>query len=198
MTKRPSPAMIVAMAALCFALVGTAVAQDPVGKITKSKVKQISKKQANKVIDQKAPNLAVKSATTATTATNATNAVKATDATNAVNAVNAVSSNSADTLFARARIEDSPFGVGLAKNITAAQVTNPVVGTYCFDLAFVPVNVQVTNEVDSDNDEVLSALIEPGGQGLAGCPVGTDVEVTSWDTGSAAAEDSDFYIELSR
>ena len=88
MAKRPSPAMIVAMVALCFALVGTAVAQDPVGKITKAKVKSIAKKQINKA----APGLSVakavdadkakeaekaKTADTATTATNATNAVNA-------------------------------------------------------------------------------------------------------------------------
>jgi hypothetical protein len=48
-SKRPSPALIVAVCALAFAMVGTAVASDgAVSKITKSKVKSIAKKQADK------------------------------------------------------------------------------------------------------------------------------------------------------
>ena len=49
--RRPSPAMVVAVFALVFAMVGSAVAgTDGLSeKITKSKVKKIAKKQANKV-----------------------------------------------------------------------------------------------------------------------------------------------------
>jgi hypothetical protein len=48
-SKRPSPALIVAVCALAFAMVGTAVASDgAVNKLTKSKVKKIAKKQADK------------------------------------------------------------------------------------------------------------------------------------------------------
>ncbi len=54
--SRPSPALVAAAVALCFAMVGTAVAgPDAISsKITKSKVKKISKKQATKVINSTA------------------------------------------------------------------------------------------------------------------------------------------------
>ncbi len=51
LNKAPSPALIVAVAAMAFALVGTAVAANDGSiypKLTKSKVKKIAKKQANK------------------------------------------------------------------------------------------------------------------------------------------------------
>ena len=65
--SRPSPAMVVAVFALVFAMVGSAVAgTDGLSeKITKSKVKKISKKQANKVLDGREANLNVNSARTA-------------------------------------------------------------------------------------------------------------------------------------
>lgn len=65
--KRPSGAMVVAVLALAFAVVGTAVAANDGAvspKLTKSKVKEI----ANKQIDKAAPNLSVASAEEATTA----------------------------------------------------------------------------------------------------------------------------------
>jgi hypothetical protein len=55
--KRPSPAMIVAALALCFAIVGTAVAAGPSAKLTKSKVKSI--------VHKLEPTLNVNSAKTA-------------------------------------------------------------------------------------------------------------------------------------
>ena len=74
-SHRPSPALVVATAALCLALVGTAIAgpggvQDALtkAKLTKSKVKKISKKQANKQITKREPGLSVASAVTATSA----------------------------------------------------------------------------------------------------------------------------------
>ena len=53
---RPSPAMVVAVVALSFALVGSAVAGTDALKraITKSKVRTIAAKQANKVLNQRA------------------------------------------------------------------------------------------------------------------------------------------------
>lgn len=60
----PSPAMVLAALALVFAMVGTAIAgPDAISnKITKPKVKNISKKQANKVLDQREASLDVNSA----------------------------------------------------------------------------------------------------------------------------------------
>lgn len=73
---KPSPAMVVAVCALAFAMVGTAVAgTDGLNeKLSKSKVKKIAKKQANKVLDSREASLNVNSAKTADNATNATNA----------------------------------------------------------------------------------------------------------------------------
>jgi len=62
--RRPSPAMLVAIAALIVALGGTAVAG---GVLNKKKVKNISNNQ----ITQRAPGLSVSHATTADSATNA-------------------------------------------------------------------------------------------------------------------------------
>jgi hypothetical protein len=61
---RPSPAMIVAVLALSFALVGSAVAGTGVleKKVTKSKVKTIAKKQANKVLNNRESSLDVENA----------------------------------------------------------------------------------------------------------------------------------------
>jgi protein-disulfide isomerase len=62
---RPSPALLVAVLALVAGLTGTALAGGPgavASKLTKSKVKTISQKQANKVLKQEAPNLEVGSA----------------------------------------------------------------------------------------------------------------------------------------
>ena len=73
-TQRPSPWMLVAVAALAFAMVGTAVAgTDAVSKLTKSKVRSI----ADKEIKKKAPGLTVAKAASADNATNAVNAANA-------------------------------------------------------------------------------------------------------------------------
>ena len=65
MSRRPSAAMVVAVVALSFALVGTAVAGPDAltSAITKSKVKKIAKKQAKKQINNLAGGLTVANAT---------------------------------------------------------------------------------------------------------------------------------------
>lgn len=101
--SRPSPAMIVSVIAMSLALIGTAVAAPAAVEraITKSKVKKVAKKQANKVLSAREASLNVNSAktadsaTTATTATNATNAQNAQNAQNAANAQNAVNAQNA-------------------------------------------------------------------------------------------------------
>ena len=67
---RPRPAVIVAAIALVFALAGTAIAGPDAltNKITKSKVKSIAAKQANKVLDSRESSLNVNSAKTADSA----------------------------------------------------------------------------------------------------------------------------------
>ena len=75
-SRRPSPAIIVAVVALAFAMVGTAIAGTDglSNKITKSKVKKISKKQATKQLKANVSGSHVNQADDATNATNATNA----------------------------------------------------------------------------------------------------------------------------
>jgi hypothetical protein len=82
MSRRPSAAFIVAVLALCFALVGSAIAGTDSAKkaLSKSQVKKIAKKQADKEINKKAPGLSVAHATSADTATSATSATTATNA----------------------------------------------------------------------------------------------------------------------
>ena len=71
---RPSPALVVAVAALIAALAGTAVAADPVAttakldKKEKKKVKKIAKKQAKKYFDANIGDASVAQADTADTA----------------------------------------------------------------------------------------------------------------------------------
>jgi len=63
--SRPSPALLVAVVALVAGLTGTALAGGPgavASKLTKSKVKLVAQKQANKVLKQEAPDLEVGSA----------------------------------------------------------------------------------------------------------------------------------------
>lgn len=68
--SRPSPAIIVAALALVLALAGTAIAAPDFSAkaVSKSKVKKIAKKQANKQIKIKAPGLSVNHANTADSA----------------------------------------------------------------------------------------------------------------------------------
>jgi hypothetical protein len=66
----PSPAIILALVALTFALAGTALAGPNVSKITKSKVRTIADKEVEKL----APDLSVAKADKATTADTATTA----------------------------------------------------------------------------------------------------------------------------
>jgi len=104
--------MVVAVCALVFAMVGSAVAGTDglSNKITKAKVKKIAKKQiskaepglsvanaatATKALSADTATLADK-ATTADTATTADSATTATNATNAVNAENADNATNAD------------------------------------------------------------------------------------------------------
>jgi len=76
---KPSASFVVAVFALCFAVVGSAIAGTEASKkaLSKSQVKKISKKQANKAINKAAPGLSVAHATSADTATSAGTATNA-------------------------------------------------------------------------------------------------------------------------
>lgn len=87
-TARPSPAIVIAVAALVAAFAGSALAGSGgmTGELTKQQVKKIAKKQANKRITRRAPGLSVANAESATNAASAANAENAANAQNAANA----------------------------------------------------------------------------------------------------------------
>jgi hypothetical protein len=92
--KPPSPAIVVAGAAVVFALVGSAVAgtdslTGKLDKTEKKQVKKISVKQANTQIDARAPGLSVNRAETANSARSADHAATATSAARAENVLSA-------------------------------------------------------------------------------------------------------------
>jgi hypothetical protein len=127
--KGPSPALIVAVMAMTFALVGTAVAASDgliYPKLTKSKVKKIAKKQATKQLKANVNNSHVN------LADQATNADKATDA-DALGGIPAANYRMAYAeISSTGEIKPDPPNA----NITA--VTHPGSGTYCVDVAFTP------------------------------------------------------------
>jgi predicted ribonuclease toxin of YeeF-YezG toxin-antitoxin module len=118
--KRPSPAMIVAIAALSVSLVGTAFA-GPIAEISnlnkkdKRTVRKISRnisgKVSNRRITQRAPGLSVAAAQNANIANVANAANSATNATNAKNAENAENADFADS-------------AGFAENVFSALINS--------------------------------------------------------------------------
>jgi hypothetical protein len=101
-SRRLTPSMVVALAALFVALSGNAVASGPestVARLLGLTGKQSSqvKKIASSVVTSRAPGLSVKFAATAGTATNATNATNATTAGTATTATFATAAGTATT-----------------------------------------------------------------------------------------------------
>jgi len=122
-STRPSAAFVVAVLALCFAIVGSAIAGTDASKkaLSKSQVKKIAKKQANKAINKAAPGLSVDHANSADTATSAT------------------TSTNSDAPFAYAHIVvtgSSPnVDEAQSKGITDADVADTgTAGLYCVKL----------------------------------------------------------------
>jgi hypothetical protein len=199
---RPSAAMILACVALSFALAGSAIAgTDALTRaVSKSKVKKIAKKQANKAIDAAEPGLNVNSANTADNATNATNADNA-DTVDGVSAAgidyrsgaSAAETTILDlgglrmvascpagelTLLARTTIDDSVLR-GFGKNVfNTPGVENDVRST----------GFSVGDDEDlvfDDNDDHVQFLEFSGGPGTSGSNVSVQYTVQN-DTNSCA------------
>ena len=109
-----------AVLALVFAMVGSAVAGTDglSSKITKSKVKKISKKQANK---QLKANVSGSHVNTADNATNATNAASAANAANAANA-DTVDGQSVIKVFSKFPDGTANFTIGTSTAIPSGPV----------------------------------------------------------------------------
>ena len=139
---KPSPAMVVAVCALAFAMVGTAVAgTDGLNeKLTKSKVKKIAKKQADKRLKANVTGSHVNladSATNADNATNATNAANATDATTATQRVDESPVARTSDATGDGRADAGPMNHGAALRSQPRQPPAAVTasGTCAFDAA---------------------------------------------------------------
>lgn len=120
--RRPSPAMVVAIAALIVALGGTAVA----GGV-------LNKKKVNKIITNRAPGLSVASAKTADSANTANNANNA----NSLGGAPAGDFTKANQ-FAYGEISDTGAVKSSPPNRNIVSVSNPSTGVYCMQLAFNP------------------------------------------------------------
>ena len=122
--RRPSPAMIVALAALVVALAGTAMAAPTAIKsILNKKEKKQAKNIAKNQINALAPGLSVKHANTAGSADSAKHADSATNADSAKRADNA-DSLSGTTIVGAADIE----GPGFLTNNTCVEKSATVTG----------------------------------------------------------------------
>jgi hypothetical protein len=152
--SRPSPALVLAALALVFAMVGTAIAgPDAISnKITKSKVKKISKKQANKAIDAAAPGLAVASAESAA---------------------------SAGVVGLYAHV--GPTGTAtesLSSGITSSNISHPEPGVYCFSGLEGTLHT-IDGTVDSaDGPGVVEASVIPAG--FVACPPTAQAELVTF------------------
>jgi hypothetical protein len=86
------------------------------------------------------------------------------------------------------KVEPSPFSDGIPN------ATTPVLGTYCFDLAFTPIHAQATGEADGEGNDMASVTLAGTASGLSSCPVGNDVEVEMWDTGTDEETEEEFFL----
>jgi hypothetical protein len=122
--------MVLAVLALVFAMVGTAVAGTDglTSKITKSKVKSIAKKQADKELKA---NVSGSHVNTADTATNATNANTAANATNLNGQSASAFASSASAVRYVTVLGDGTIVPAETKGVTQANVTHPGTGIYC-------------------------------------------------------------------
>jgi hypothetical protein len=162
--RRPSPAMIVAMIALCLGLGGSAIAASD---LSKRDVKKIAKKQANKRINARESSLRVAHAATATNAENATNAGTAGVGLSPV--AYATIAADGDVIEARSR------------GVTDANVTLELTSAFCFNnLGFQFKTAQTTPLYTGASADVTAPVAIPPDVGFIGDCAGSpnhDLEV---------------------
>jgi hypothetical protein len=163
---RPSPAFIISVIALIFALGGGLA----FAKLSDGKK---DKKVANKVVTKRAPSLSVLHAKTADSATTATTA-------------------SGPIAYAHVN-QNGTVDASNSKGVTSANVTKPAgMGIYCFHgLSFPFKGAQVTTDFDQSTDFVVAQL----SFNLANCPAGNQLDVeTGLPGGGGTSDDTGFYI----
>jgi hypothetical protein len=186
--------MIVSMIALCFALVGTAFAQDPVAKITKAKVKAVAKKQINKA----APGLSVAKAVDADKAKLADKATIADTATKANTATTATTA--ATIAYGMFDADGTIADPDRVKNLANANVTHvPASGVYCFEgLGFAAKNAMATGDNGFGALDTMASvrIATPSGGVLGGCPAAATVRVDTFDISLATLADRAFLVSF--
>jgi hypothetical protein len=188
-SKRPSAAFVVAVFALSFAIVGSAIAGTDASKkaLSKSQVKKIAKKQAKKQINKLAPGLSVAHATSADTATNATNATHATNA-------------DSPNVYAHVNVSGSNPNVDEArsKGLTDADFKNTgTPGIYCANLPPYKTFNAAVDEPISTFQGGIDVVVLPDDLGACNAagfsPANTIIEVVD---SSPTAVGDDFDLQL--
>jgi hypothetical protein len=170
--SRPSPALIVAVTALVFAIAGTAIAgPSALSKITRGKVKTIAAKQ----IEEAAPGLSVAEAKKADTATNATTAANANSAKIATNII------AANVLGNGTTLGSIPAGVTSTKTAT---------GTYT---VVFPRSVAGCNLSASAGSPTSESPVLVGAAPVNGTPEAVRVFTR---TSANVVADQDFYVQI--
>jgi hypothetical protein len=205
--RRPSPSMVVAFIALIAALSGTAVALPGVNLIDSGDIKngQVKGKDIGKnaVTGKKVKNGSLTGADVkdkSLTASDFSGSVQGpkgdkgdTGATGAT--------GPAGSAAAYALVDDLGDVVSAqAKNITSANVTHPIIGTYCFSgLSFAPTNVLATINGNTGNGagDAQASIFLPGEDPTtaAGCPAGAQAVVyTINNDNPGTLDDFAFYV----
>ena len=187
--RRPSAAFVVAVFALCFAVVGSAIAGTEASKkaLSKSQVKKISKKQADKEINKKAPGLSVAHATSADTATSATCASTATNA-------------NSPSIYAHVNISGSNPNVdeSRSKGLTDADFKDTgTAGIYCANLPSYKTFDASIDEPITTFDAGVDVVLLPDNVGTCNSagfgPANTIFEIVD-TTGSPTSDDFDLQL----
>lgn len=183
---RPSPSIIVAVAALCLSVIGTAAAGvasfGVLDQGEKKQVRKISRKQANGRITARAKNLSVKHATTADRAAIADRASTADSAT-----------SGAPLAYAAVEADGTLTNGYAVKNIDAGDITHPDEGAYCFQLPFTPRTAAANAQAEGDEDGILSIdLVRP----FTDCPENAEAEVRNFDSNSNADQNDSFLVQF--
>jgi hypothetical protein len=188
--RKPSPALLVAIAALCVALVGTAVA-GPIAEISlnkaeKKQTRKIARKIAQRIalriaraeINRRAGGLSVANANTANTANSANTANEA-----EIGSPAAYAMINEDGVF-----EDKP-----RRGISDASISNPEEGAYCVNLAFNPTTGSGNTEAEGSEDGIVSIEVVPP---FDVCPDSAEAEVRIYDVSSEGADNEDVFVQF--
>jgi hypothetical protein len=170
-TRRPSPALLVAVMALIAALAGTAVAADPVANtaVSKKKTKKIAKKVAKKQIKKRAPGLSVANA----------------------------QFSGAPAAYAHVN-EDGTVDPNESRNVSSANVSQPLGNTGLYCLTNLPdfKTVQATQHGDPDTVDTSVTVHTFRPPVACGDVPGTDLEVQTIRINSNDADPEAFDLWL--